>query len=59
MSHAHPQKQEIAQVTEQENANLRHTRSAGAFTISPELFEKVRSPASIHSSMVLTPASYI
>jgi len=28
-------------VTEQENANLRHTRSAGAFTISPELFEKL------------------
>jgi hypothetical protein len=46
-------------VTVEENANLRHTRSAGTFTISPELFEKVRNPASIHRSTVLTASSYI
>jgi hypothetical protein len=52
------QKEEIALSIHEEHANLGHTRSAGAFTISPELFEKVRTPPSIHWSMILIATSY-
>jgi hypothetical protein len=53
------QKDEIAVSIHEEHANLQHSRSAGAFTISPELFEKVRTPPSIHWSMILIATSYI
>ena len=35
-------KDEDIQSAEEEDVTLRQLRSAGAFTISPELFEKVR-----------------
>jgi hypothetical protein len=41
MSNTSPQKCDVALAIE-ENEALRATRSAGTFTISPELFEKVR-----------------
>jgi len=48
------QKHEIQPTMHEENANLQHTRSAGAFTISPELFEKVGTLLSVHFSLILT-----
>jgi hypothetical protein len=52
-------KDDIALSIHEEHANLQHSRSAGAFTISPELFEKVRTPPSIHWYMILIATSYI
>lgn len=42
MSNTGPQKCDVELAIEEENETLRATRSAGTFTISPELFEKVR-----------------
>lgn len=52
MSNTGPQKRDVEQAVEEENATLRATRSAGAFTISPELFEKVRDLLSTYWSTI-------
>lgn len=52
MSNTGPQKRDVEQAVEEENATLRATRSAGTFTISPELFEKVRDLLSTYWSTI-------
>jgi hypothetical protein len=59
MANTRIQKHDVEMTIEEENATLRTTRSAGAFTISPELFEKVPNLRLNCSCMVLTPTSYI
>jgi hypothetical protein len=59
MANTRTQKHDVELGIEEENATLRTTRSAGAFTISPELFEKVPNLPSSFSCIILTATSYI
>jgi hypothetical protein len=59
MANTRTQKHDVELGIEEENATLRTTRSAGAFTISPELFEKVLNLPLSCSCIVLTATSYI
>ena len=54
MSNMTAQKNDPELAIHEENMNLRQT-----LTISPELFEKVRKPSSIHWCMILTALSCI